>query len=601
MKFLTIMVTAGVVIFGLCAGVSSTVSAATVDHSNAGYIDGVSLNPDRMSYTVSGWACAKNYTGSIDVDLYFGGPYGTGFPYGRFQASQSSEQGVAAACQSTGAAYRFNILVNNSTAKAQAGKTIFIHGINPWNGQDGVMNTVIGNSGNVSLPTLPVVQHDIRGYIDVVSKQTDGSALVSGWACVSAYDASIQVDLYAGGPFGTGTSMGRFSASIASEAGIAAACSASGSNYRFSIPVSAYDAIKYAGKSVWMHGINPFDSSGASNLVIPNSGYLRFPEINLIRDPLADAGVSPYITTLPAAETALCKSNWAAAGKLTSGAPWGFVEIAERTYFCNNPANAAPKVPGQPLVYRSADASKVIAMNPGGNAIDQERSIDFTIDTSQEWRQGCNLSLLDSSGNKPQYGGGAWNWPHLLMLQDIQNPEVPTAPLDMTRFGTMTLGASIKLASSEKAPSTYNDAQGNCPSDTWGAGSYFSNHEIFYLNVVLRNKSDNSQIYVLVPTFYSEDGSKAIPRTVGWIGNDPLAKDATYFAPGLPVLQLGQWVDFSVDLQDIAANAITAYNGKFGTSYTKSNFTLASFFMGYEVWGSYKAKVQVKNLSLKVR
>ncbi len=113
----------------------------------------------------------------------------------------------------------------------------------------------------------------VKGYIDPVSST---STSINGWACATTLSTSIQVHLYVGGPAGTGTGVGPYSANKPSEPAIATSCGASGANYRFSIPIT--DALKrqHGGKSIYIHGISPV---GGSNLLIDNSGKYTVPII----------------------------------------------------------------------------------------------------------------------------------------------------------------------------------------------------------------------------------------------------------------------------------------------------------------------------------
>lgn len=119
-------------------------------HSNVGWIDSITRNPDE-TYTVNGWACAKGLDPSIQVDLYFGAGYPSGRMYGRFDANQPSGDGVSTQCQTSGKNYMFHIVIDQKIANANVGSPIYIHGINPLNGQ-GETNTLIGNSGNIVVP-----------------------------------------------------------------------------------------------------------------------------------------------------------------------------------------------------------------------------------------------------------------------------------------------------------------------------------------------------------------------------------------------------------------------------------------------------------------
>jgi RHS repeat-associated protein len=98
---------------------------------------------------ISGWACSTYRTDSINVDLYLGGPYGTGTGIVRTLANQSSEPGVASACKVGSGSFRFNIPLSEAQRLQYAGQKIYIHGISPV----GAANNLIGNSGNLVVPT----------------------------------------------------------------------------------------------------------------------------------------------------------------------------------------------------------------------------------------------------------------------------------------------------------------------------------------------------------------------------------------------------------------------------------------------------------------
>jgi len=115
----------------------------------------------------------------------------------------------------------------------------------------------------------------VVGNIDGVVADGSGFA-VRGWACSTGQDASISVHAYAGGGWPAGTLIGQYEANLASEPGIAAACAASGSAYRFQFPLS--DAVREAhgGAAVYVHGISP---AGKDNALIAGSGVHAIPRL----------------------------------------------------------------------------------------------------------------------------------------------------------------------------------------------------------------------------------------------------------------------------------------------------------------------------------
>jgi hypothetical protein len=142
---------------GACSGSSQTCQVAggsnksvtanfTFTATVMGVVDGVYLNGGQSR--LSGWACAVGWPSSIPVHVYRGGAAGSG---GTFltaaMASVASEPGVAAACQSTGSAYRFSIPLD-SWSSQHHGETLWVHGISPF----GRPNNAIVNSGAFRIP-----------------------------------------------------------------------------------------------------------------------------------------------------------------------------------------------------------------------------------------------------------------------------------------------------------------------------------------------------------------------------------------------------------------------------------------------------------------
>ena len=125
-------------------------TADGLDHTNNGYIDGLYKNIGTGTYTLSGWACARNSNSSIYVDLYLDGPAGVGTMAARIFANLPSEPAVAAACQSAGSNYRFQLIVKDAQIAVNSGSLVYVHGINPITG----VNSLIGNSGNIRVPDV---------------------------------------------------------------------------------------------------------------------------------------------------------------------------------------------------------------------------------------------------------------------------------------------------------------------------------------------------------------------------------------------------------------------------------------------------------------
>ncbi|BFI94616.1 MAG: hypothetical protein RSP_01260 [Rhodanobacter sp.] len=167
----------------------SSIVAVTVTHIT-GNIDGVSIDGSGNA-GVGGWACSAGLAQSINVDLYVGGPYGTGTFVGRYAADQSSEPAVASACSVSSGSYRFNIPLSTTTRSQYAGKTIYIHGISPV----GLDNTLLSNSGNF---TVPVNEPAGAPTLSLPSTSNNGSYSVSWSAITGATSYNLQEQVNSG-------------------------------------------------------------------------------------------------------------------------------------------------------------------------------------------------------------------------------------------------------------------------------------------------------------------------------------------------------------------------------------------------------------------
>ncbi len=132
---------------------------STVDNNcdsatyNPGSIVGI-VDSSAPGGIISGWACAYGSPISITTHLYVGGPAGAGTlltdqGYG-FKANKSSEPAVAAACGSTGTAYRFRIVLTPADRLAHRNKAIYLYGIHPVNS---ALNSAL-TRGNGSLAVV---------------------------------------------------------------------------------------------------------------------------------------------------------------------------------------------------------------------------------------------------------------------------------------------------------------------------------------------------------------------------------------------------------------------------------------------------------------
>lgn len=140
---------------------------------------------------------------------------------------------------------------------------------------------------------INVVGSTIRGNVEGI---TNGQ--ITGWACSSGINSPIDVHVYLGGTAGsTGAVMvGGYRAHYGSEPAVASACGASGTAYRFYIPIEGSWTVNYPNRSIYVYGISPV---GAVNLALPGSGNYRVP-----------ANVTPSISmTSPTAGTIIAEGG----------------------------------------------------------------------------------------------------------------------------------------------------------------------------------------------------------------------------------------------------------------------------------------------------
>ncbi|WP_274396955.1 RHS repeat domain-containing protein [Xanthomonas cucurbitae] len=135
------MVRDGVAWFG---GVGAPTYVNVLPSVIKGGIDGISTT------AISGWACSTNLSQSIDVQMYLGGAAGSGTFGGAATANLPSDGGIAAACGTSAANYRFSFPIDENFILQNGSKAIFIHGLSPV----GASNDTIAGSGSLRVPAI---------------------------------------------------------------------------------------------------------------------------------------------------------------------------------------------------------------------------------------------------------------------------------------------------------------------------------------------------------------------------------------------------------------------------------------------------------------
>lgn len=112
---------------------------------------------------------------------------------------------------------------------------------------------------------------EIKGNIDNVNNGN-----ITGWACETTVNTSIDVHVYGRDSGGTERIIGGYRADRSSESAISESCSTSGVAHRFNIQLTEAQQQSFAGQSIHVYGIS---TTGVPNLAIANSGTFSLPEI----------------------------------------------------------------------------------------------------------------------------------------------------------------------------------------------------------------------------------------------------------------------------------------------------------------------------------
>ena len=129
---------------------------------------------------------------------------------------------------------------------------------------------IVDSSAHTTMPPM-------HGRIDEVDD------VVRGWACIQGDDMAIDVDLYAGGPKGKGSRIGRARANQASGAAVKKAC-ATAAGRRFSLVMSDRLRMQHGGQRIYAHGIRP----GGPGTMLAKSGVYAVPTLsNSVTDAVA--------------------------------------------------------------------------------------------------------------------------------------------------------------------------------------------------------------------------------------------------------------------------------------------------------------------------
>jgi YD repeat-containing protein len=192
--------------------------------------------------------------------------------------------------------------------------------------------------GKLVASTQTNVSKVIGGIDGVVMNGQDAS--LTGWACSTGLATPIQVALYLNGPAGTGTVVGQYASGQPSEPSIASACQATGSSYRFVIPITEAIRAGHGDETLFVHGISPF---GHDNLLLAQSGTYHVPASVLAPDTPAGltATAAQDLASIGVTWTTVVNTVRYELQQRANGSDWATVHNAAATTFTlSYPADA---------------------------------------------------------------------------------------------------------------------------------------------------------------------------------------------------------------------------------------------------------------------
>jgi hypothetical protein len=220
-----------------------------------------SIEPSGNGYNILGWACQTFNRTPINIKLY-----ASGILIREAKANQSSGPATGLACRTVLSNHGFSIHLSNEEIARFSGQPIYIQGMALTRF---VSHNFINGSGQRHIPRTGI-RGDIEGIVD-----TGGRHYLRGWACDVAIHRPVTVQIYAGGPKGTGTLVKTHRTDMASDQAISDACGTKGIPHRFNIELTGDEIDRFPSEALYVHGVS---ESGGQNFAITRSGLFSFPE-----------------------------------------------------------------------------------------------------------------------------------------------------------------------------------------------------------------------------------------------------------------------------------------------------------------------------------
>jgi hypothetical protein len=173
---------------------------------------------------LSGWACVvgSNTSAVLEVGASGGGSFGT------TTAEAVRENAVKEACQSTTNNHGFSFEISTAQRNANDGKAPYVN----------LNGTAIPVGSNLIIKAVPQQPPpaNLAGYLDAVTYQGDGSATLTGWACLTGTDEKVSVSIISDKDASFAAGLANSPAGL----GVQAACASPTINHGFSINIPFY-------------------------------------------------------------------------------------------------------------------------------------------------------------------------------------------------------------------------------------------------------------------------------------------------------------------------------------------------------------------------
>lgn len=177
----------------------SIIEPGDPSHYIHGYIDNFSERPDG-GFDLQGWACARGIEESIPLHVYLNGPAGKGKFVKAAMAQIQNEQAVSNECQTQSSAHRFSIPFSREEVLIFNNMSVYVHGISPV----GLTNSTLQRSGTVRFPRSTPTIFGSANFNMQSEGEGQVSGLISGFACNSANQTPLDLEIFVGGPIGEG-------------------------------------------------------------------------------------------------------------------------------------------------------------------------------------------------------------------------------------------------------------------------------------------------------------------------------------------------------------------------------------------------------------